>query len=325
MAKKSRTREARQRRQKQQRQNQRNLILVGIVIVAILAIALIVVSNQPVEAFVPAGVEARYEGLERSLSLEGYPRLGDPEAPVTVEEYSSFSCPGCEAFHDTSFEAILDRVKTGQVLFTYIPLQTGSIPNAPGSARAALCAGQQGLFWEMHDVLFEWHTLYGNTAFSQGRLLAGIDALGLNGNSFTGCFNSQAITNVLDAAQAEGVASTPTIDVNGVTVTTGEGGGIPSTQEILTAIDNATPNNWTPGAGEDEPTELDGDSTIEMTEEPDSDIDSDEVTEEPDSDAEMNEDQETTNDTDSESEADEDNTSGDELDEAESEATEEAD
>ena len=243
MAKKrSRTREARQRRQQQRRQNRRLLILIAIVVVAVVAVAVFFVSNQPVEAFIPDDLSTRYEGLQRSHSLDGYPRLGDPDAPVTLEEYSSFACPGCEAFHSASFDAVLQRVRDGQVLFTYVPLQTGSIPNAPGAARAALCAGQRSLFWEMHDVLFDWQTRYGNTAFSQNRLLAGAESLALNASAFTGCFNSSGISATLDAAMNEDVASTPTLRVNGVTLEAG--GAIPSTAAILEAIDAATPDDW---------------------------------------------------------------------------------
>ncbi len=127
-------------------------------------------------------------------------------------------------------------------MFTYVPLQTGSVPNAPGASRAALCAGQQGLFWEMHDVLFDWQTRYGNTAFSQNRLLAGVEQLGMNGAAFTSCFNSADISATLNAALNEEVSSTPTIRVNGVTV---DGGGtIPSAATILEAIDDATPDDW---------------------------------------------------------------------------------
>ena len=262
MAKKSRTREARQRRQKQRRQNQRRLLLLAVVIVAILAAVMLIVSNQPADVFVPSDLETRYDDIPRSLSIDGYPQLGDQDAPVTVEEYASFACPGCEAFHSESFDAILERVRSGQILFTYVPLQTGSIPNASGAARTALCAGQQGMFWEMHDVLFAWHTRYGNTAFSQNRLLAGVNTLGLNSNAFTNCFNSGAISNTLTAAQNEGIASTPTIQVNGVSAASSQSGAIPSTAEILGAIDNATPNDWRPGiAGEPPQTETETDGT----------------------------------------------------------------
>lgn len=253
MAKKNRTRGARQRRQKQRRRNQRRLLLAVAVIVAVLAAAMLAVSSQPVDVFIPSGLETRYDDLPRSLSIDGYPQLGDQEAPVTVEEYASFACPGCEVFHSESLDAILERVRSGQILFTYVPLQTGSIPNAPGAARTALCAGQQGMFWEMHDVLFAWHTRYANTAFSQNRLLAGVNALGLNSNTFTSCFNSASVSNALTAAQNEGVASTPTIQVNGVSVAASQAGAIPSTADVLQAIDNATLDDWRPTTAGESP------------------------------------------------------------------------
>ena len=283
-AKKSRTRQARQRRQKQRRQNRRLLLVAAVVIIAVLAAAVLIVSNQPVEVFVPQGLENRYKDMPRSLSVDGYPQLGSQDAPVTVEEYASFSCPGCQAFHSDALDDILERVRRGQVLFTYVPLQTGSVPNASGAARAALCAGQQGMFWEMHDVLFDWHTRYVNTAFSQNRLLAGVDALGLNGNAFTTCFNSGAISSTLTAAQNEGISSTPAIQVNGVTVTASQSGAIPSSTDVLQAVDNATPNDWQPPSempeveptaepdeAEPEPTEPD-DAEIEPTEADDTEI-----------------------------------------------------
>lgn len=244
MAKKSRTREARQRRQKQRRQNQRLILLALIIAVAVVGIAVVVVSNQPVDAFIAGELSVRYEGIERSNSPKGYPRLGVADAPVTMEEYASFACPGCESFHKDSFDAVLERVKAGQVLFTYVPLNTGSIPNAPGASRAALCAGQQGMFWEMHDVLFDWQTRYGNTAFSQNRLLTGIERLGLDSDAFTACFNSAGISQTLDAAANEGVSTTPTLRVNGVTVVSSQAGTIPAAATILQAIDDATPAGW---------------------------------------------------------------------------------
>ena len=47
-------------------------------------------------------------------------------------------------FHSESLDAVLERVRSGQILLIYIRLQTGSIPKPPGAARTALCAGQQG-------------------------------------------------------------------------------------------------------------------------------------------------------------------------------------
>lgn len=244
MAKKtsSRTRAARQRRQRQRRQSRSSLLIAAIVAVAVIAIAVIVVANQPVEAHIPDDLSAAYAGIARSYSRDGYPQLGEIEAPVTLEEYASFACPGCQQLHEDSLESILERVRAGQALFTYVPLQTGSVPNAQGASRAALCAGQQGMFWEMHDLLFDWQTRYGNTAFSQNRLLAGVKGLGMRESLFTGCFNSSAITATLNAALNEGVSTTPTLRVNGVTLEAGQ--ALPSTAAILQAIDDATPDDW---------------------------------------------------------------------------------
>lgn len=220
------------------------ILLLAIVIVAVVAVAMIVVSNQPVEAHIPPDLTERYDNVSRSFSVEGYPQLGELNAPVTLEEYASFACPGCEALHSDSFDAILDRVRAGQVLYTYVPMQTGSIPNAQGAARAALCAGRQGMFWEMHDVLFDWQTRYANTAYSQNRLLAGAEGLGLNTSTLTNCFNSAAISDTLNSAMSEDVTGTPTVQVNGVTIVAERAGGVPSTAEILKAVDDATPNDW---------------------------------------------------------------------------------
>ncbi len=244
MAKKtsSRTRAARQRRQRQRRQSRSTLIIAAMVVVAVVAIAVFVVANQPVEAHIPADLSSAYDGITRSYSREGYPQLGDIEAPVTLEEYASFACPGCQQFHEDSLEAVLERVRAGQVLFTYVPMQTGSVPNAQGASRAALCAGQQGMFWEMHDLLFDWQTRYGNTAFSQSRLLAGVEGLGMRESLFTGCFNSSAISETLNAALSEEVSTTPTLRVNGVTLEAGQ--ALPSSERILQAIDDATPDGW---------------------------------------------------------------------------------
>ena len=242
--KRSRTREARQRRQQQRRKNQRLIVFVLIVAAAVVGIAVFLVSNQPVDAFIPDDLSARYAGIRRATFDVNYPLLGNEDAPVEVREYASFACPGCEALHSESFDALLERVKDEQVRYIYVPLNTGSIPNAEGASRAALCAGEQGMFWEMRDVLFDWQTRYGNTAFSQNRLLTGVEKLGLSSGAFTNCFNSAGISETLDAALREDVSTTPTVRVNGVTVEASQSGSIPSTATILQAIDDATPDDW---------------------------------------------------------------------------------
>lgn len=82
---------------------------------------------------------------------------GNPNAPVTVEEFGDFQCPSCGAYYpelkkiESEFG---DRLK---VVFREIPL----VPmheHALLAAQAAEAAGLQGKFWEMHDKLYENQT-----------------------------------------------------------------------------------------------------------------------------------------------------------------------
>ncbi len=231
---KSRTRKRQEEREQQRRRNRQVGIVIAVVVVAVIAAGLWIISNLPADAPVAEDIDTRYEGLASSTTDKNYPILGDPDAPVRVVEFSSFSCPGCAQFHEDVFPTILDFVQGGDVSFTYVPLQTGSVPNAEGAAMAALCAGEQGKFWEMHDTLFDWHVTFANTAFSGNRLKAGIEALGLDGGTFDACFGSQSVRDVLDSALGEGVNLTPTVRVNGVDVEDRSANGV--SQAILEAL-----------------------------------------------------------------------------------------
>lgn len=238
----SRARERKKEREKQQQRNRQLLIVGGIITVVVVLALLVVVSNLPSDAPIDDDVVDRYENYITGTTPEGYYRLGNPEAPVTVVEYSSFSCPGCENFHRTSFDDLLAPIQNGQMSFVYVPLQTGSVQNAEGAARTAICAGEQGKFWEMHDVLFEWQREFVNNAFVGSRLSGGIEALGLDVAAYNDCFDSQETTLVLQTALQEGVGSTPTVQVNGTTVTA-------TAAAILEAVNAIAPANGTYASG----------------------------------------------------------------------------
>jgi len=80
--------------------------------------------------------------------------LGSAHAPVQVVEYGDFECPHCRQ----AVEAVKLLLKhfEGKVsfVFRHYPLE-GVHPHAELAAEAAECAGEQGKFWEMHDLLFE--------------------------------------------------------------------------------------------------------------------------------------------------------------------------
>ena len=80
--------------------------------------------------------------------------LGPPQAAVTVVEYGDLECPNCKQAVPTV--KLLLRHFENRVRFAYrhFPLE-GVHPHAELAAEAAECAGEQGKFWEMHDLLFD--------------------------------------------------------------------------------------------------------------------------------------------------------------------------
>lgn len=223
----NRTVERRKERERQKQRQRQFTLIGGIVVIAVVTVVLLILANQPAEAPIPAEAAARYEGIPQSQTDAGFPRLGNPEAPVQVVEYSSYACSGCKVFHDNVVKApagLLDRIRAGEVLFTYVPMySTGSFTNGLGAARAAVCAGEQGRYWEFHDALFEWQGLYGNQAFANNRIEAGIDALQIDRAQWDACINSELPNQVTRAAEQAaqalpGFQGTPTVTINGIIV-----------------------------------------------------------------------------------------------------------
>jgi protein-disulfide isomerase/uncharacterized membrane protein len=152
------------------------------------------------------------------------PRKGDPNAAVAIVEFSDFQCPYCvQAYRD------LRDLTRGQpdvsLVFRHFPLDSSCNrnvkhslhPDACLAACAAECAGQQGRFWEYHDVLFENHEhLERDSLFRYAREMA------LDVPIFRACLDHPdtraRIDQDVEAGTRAGVASTPTLFINGRTV-----------------------------------------------------------------------------------------------------------
>jgi protein-disulfide isomerase len=79
--------------------------------------------------------------------------LGNPHAPVTVVEYGDFECPTCKQAAP-AVKLLLERFEN-RIRFAYRHFPQESFhPHATQAAEAAECAGAQGRFWQMHDLLF---------------------------------------------------------------------------------------------------------------------------------------------------------------------------
>lgn len=263
----SRTVERRKQREQEQRRQRQITIAVVVAVVAVIGFVLFLLAQQPAEANISTETIERYAGIPQSTTAEGYPLLGNPDAPVKVKEYSSFDCSHCRDFYEEITPGLVERVKAGEIAFIYVPLYgTGGIQNGQSAARAALCAGEQDAFWTYHSALFTWQGDYGNQAFAGNRLTTGINNLGLNRGEWDACFGSDRPDRVLTAAQAEAVSipgfgGTPTITVNGTQV-------VAQTSAVNTAIDQALATSSLPIVPIGEATdEANSEATTEAVEE----------------------------------------------------------
>ncbi|MCA0452493.1 MAG: DsbA family protein [Chloroflexi bacterium] len=271
----TRTLERRKEREQEKKRQRRLTFIIGGVIVAVIAVIIVVLITVPAEAPIPAESLTRYEGIEQSVTDQGFPVLGRDIAPVKVTEYASFDCTHCRDFHEGTFSTVLERIRNNEVQFTFVPVfGTGSIQNGEGAAKAAVCAGQQGKFWQFHDALFSWQGTYANTAFSQNRFVGGINELGLDRGQWdscvTGSYATQVVNDAVSAFRLQGASGTPALFVNGTAV------DVASNVALYDAIDQAlaaaggVPVEVTPEATApvvEATTEATTEPTVEATEE----------------------------------------------------------
>jgi protein-disulfide isomerase len=83
---------------------------------------------------------------------EDRPSFGEPDALVTIVEFSDFQCPYCVRVNGTLSKIKEDNADKIRLIFRQHPLPMHK--QAPAAARASLAAHKQGKFWEMHDALF---------------------------------------------------------------------------------------------------------------------------------------------------------------------------
>jgi protein-disulfide isomerase len=81
------------------------------------------------------------------------PVLGSATAPITIIEFSDFQCPFCSRGGDTAKQLVEKYPNDVRVVFKHNPLPFHA--QAPDASKAAMAAGEQGKFWEMHDILFK--------------------------------------------------------------------------------------------------------------------------------------------------------------------------
>lgn len=145
--------------------------------------------------------------------------IGRADAPVVVEVWADFQCPFCGLFAHGLEPSILRTFVvpgTARLVFRdFAFLGAESIT----AATAARCAGQQGAFWQFHDLLFASQNGENQGAFSDSLMTQMATYLDLDATKFAACQADPSVTSALDASrtagQAAGIKGTPTIRIIG--------------------------------------------------------------------------------------------------------------
>jgi protein-disulfide isomerase len=147
--------------------------------------------------------------------------LGDPDAPVTIVDFSDYQCPYCRRHFEQTLPRIIETyVETGQARYVYKDFPLHSIhPNAQKAAEAAECAGEQGQYWPMHDRIFQGQDQWARSADPVPALKEYAAALGLDASQFATCLDSGQFAAEVEADLSEGMAAgvtgTPGFFING--------------------------------------------------------------------------------------------------------------
>ena len=167
------------------------------------------------------------------------PAQGPATAAVTVAEYSDYQCDYCGRWArqvEASFNSTF--VATGKVRFEWHD-DAWEGQESVDAANAARCAGDQGKFWEMHDLLYNSQNATPNTgAFTKDKLKSMGATLGLNTVTFNACVDAgtynAAVQADTAAAQSAGISGTPAFSVNGAPLE-----GYQTLAQMTAAIDTA--------------------------------------------------------------------------------------
>lgn len=200
----SQTSKREQLRRKRQEEKRKKLITFSIIVVAVIALI-------GLAAFLP-----RLFNRNTSYdAVEGF-YLGDPDAPVTVVEFSRYTCSHCKTFAETMEEDfIADYVNTGKVYFRYVNLASGT-EGLQNAGEASYCAAEQNKFFEYKHYLFTY--AYEEGSFTTEKLVNYAKSANLDVDAFSACLEADTFKDAYlgdqNYAQSVGIPGTPSFLVN---------------------------------------------------------------------------------------------------------------
>lgn len=171
------------------------------------------VAQQPQEEKLVLGAVEIAKITENPAAVKG-----EEDAPVTIVEFSEYQCPFCKRYVDETYGRILEEYE-GKIRYIFRDYPLAFHPHAQKTAEAAHCAGDQGKYWEMHDLLFENREEWAEKTDISKELSGYAEEIGLDVSQFSGCLSSgkfaQAVKDDFDLGSSVGVSGTPTFFING--------------------------------------------------------------------------------------------------------------
>ena len=171
---------------------------------------------QPADSTRKATGPATDSAAHRLLQRVDRARIqGDAAAPIWVIVASDFQCPYCQMWHAETYPTLLkDYVQTGKIRLAYLNYPLNSHKNAWPAAEAAMCAGAQGMFWEMHDAIFNnqerWSAMPNAASFFDS---LAVNKFALKPDDWRACMSTHATAALVQAdferLRTSGVENTP--------------------------------------------------------------------------------------------------------------------
>ena len=169
--------------------------------------------------------------------------LGSENAPVTLVEYASTTCPHCAEFHESAWEQLkTNYIDAGRVRFVFREFPTPPPAIAVAGFQLARCGGATSeQYFTRLDELFRQQAAMFATGSIEGvraKLIEIGGAAGLSEQQVTQCINDQSgaerIRRLVEAGQQQGVTGTPTFLINGTRYE-----GAPTYEGLSRALDAA--------------------------------------------------------------------------------------
>ena len=136
---------------------------------------------------------------EQDVSIGDSPVMGEAKATITLIEFSDYQCPYCSRhYREVMPQIVKDYVDTGKVKYVMFENPIPSLhKNAYNASLAALCAGDQGMYWEMHNIMFA-----NQKALGVDGLKSFAASIGLNSSEFDTCLDSEKHEKQVESNQA---------------------------------------------------------------------------------------------------------------------------